>query len=346
MGNTGTVELALTKTISHTEKNKAMLLLIAAVIVGLMILAWSSDKFVDGATALAHITGISPLIVGIVIIGFGTSAPEMLVSVTAALNGTPGLALGNAVGSNIANIALILGITALLIALPLQSSIVRREIPLLLLAGLFSFWLMQDGQLTRNDAVLLLGLLAVMLGWMIFAARGQTAKNESFLEEVEQEKDADMDLRQAVFWTLTGLVLLVISSKILVWGASGIASALGISDLIIGLTIVALGTSLPELAASLASARRGVADLAVGNIIGSNLFNNLGVIGLAALVTPFATPADALTRDLPLMLGLTLFLIIFAFTPPKRNMITRWEGLLLLAAFIAYQALLYYQSTA
>lgn len=322
-----------------------MLLLTAAVIAGLLMLAWSSDKFVDGATALAHITGISPLIVGIVIIGFGTSAPEMLVSITAAMNGTPGLALGNAVGSNIANIALILGITAMLVALPLQSSIVKREIPLLLLAGLFSFWLMQDGQLTRIDAVLLLGLLATLLAWMIFAARGQTPATETFLEDVEQEKDAGLNLRQALFWTLTGLVLLVVSSRLLVWGASGIASALGISDLVIGLTIVALGTSLPELAASIASARRGVADLAVGNIIGSNLFNNLGVIGLAALVTPFATPADALVRDLPLMLALTLFLIIFAFTPPIRNMITRWEGLLLLSAFIAYQTLIYYQSS-
>lgn len=321
-----------------------MLLLTVAVIVGLLLLAWSSDKFVDGASALAHITGISPLIIGIVIIGFGTSAPEMLVSVTAAMNGTPGLALGNAIGSNIANIALILGVTSLLVVLPLQSSIVKREIPLLLLAGLFSYWLMHDGHLSRIDAVLLLGMLASMLGWMIFAARGQTAKDESFLEEVEQEQANSLDLRHAIFWTLTGLVLLVLSSKLLVWGASGIASTMGVSDLVIGLTIVAIGTSLPELAASIASARRGVADLAVGNIIGSNLFNNLGVIGLAALVMPFATPDEALTRDMLLMLGLTLALIVFAFTPPKRNMITRWEGLLLLGIFIAYQALLYYQS--
>lgn len=322
-----------------------MLLLTVAVISGLLLLAWSSDKFVDGASALAHITGLSPLIIGIVIIGFGTSAPEMLVSVTAAMNGTPGLALGNAIGSNIANIALILGVTSLLVILPLQSSIVKREIPLLLLAGLFSYWLMRDGYLSRLDAILLLTMLVGMLGWMMFAARGQTAKDERFLEDVEQEQANSLTLRHALFWTLTGLILLVLSSKLLVWGASGIASTLGVSDLVIGLTIVALGTSLPELAAAIASARRGVADLAVGNIIGSNLFNNLGVIGLAALVTPFAAPSEALMRDLPLMLGLTLLLIIFAFTPPRRNMITRWEGWLLLSVFIAYQAFLYYQST-
>ena len=322
-----------------------MLLLTVAVISGLLLLAWSSDKFVDGASALAHITGLSPLIIGIVIIGFGTSAPEMLVSVTAAMNGTPGLALGNAIGSNIANIALILGVTSLLVILPLQSGIVKREIPLLLLAGLFSYWLMRDGYLSRMDATLLLTMLVSMLGWMIFAARGQTAKDERFLEDVEQEQANSLTLRHALFWTLTGLILLVLSSKLLVWGASGIASTLGVSDLVIGLTIVALGTSLPELAAAIASARRGVADLAVGNIIGSNLFNNLGVIGLAALVTPFAAPSEALMRDLPLMLGLTLLLIIFAFTPPRRNIITRWEGLLLLSVFIAYQAFLYYQSS-
>lgn len=322
-----------------------MLLLTVAVISGLLLLAWSSDKFVDGASALAHITGLSPLIIGIVIIGFGTSAPEMLVSVTAAMNGTPGLALGNAIGSNIANIALILGVTSLLVILPLQSSIVKREIPLLLLAGLFSYWLMRDEHLSRMDAILLLTMLVGMLGWMMFAARGETAKDERFLEDVKQEQANSLDLRHALFWTLTGLILLVLSSKLLVWGASGIASTLGVSDLIIGLTIVALGTSLPELAAAIASARRGVADLAVGNIIGSNLFNNLGVIGIAALVKPFATPSEALMRDLPLMLGLTLLLIIFAFTPPRRNMITRWEGLLLLSVFIVYQAFLYYQST-
>lgn len=320
-----------------------MLLFIAAVLVGLLILAWSSDKFVDGASSLARITGIPPLVIGMVIIGFGTSAPEMLVSISAALNGTPGMALGNAIGSNIANIALILGITAMIVALPVQSSIVRREIPLILLAGIFSWWLIRDGDITQLDGFILIALLFVLLGWMTYAARKQ--HHGQFANEVRQETDSlGLSKRQAIIWTLLGLILLVASSRLLVWGATGIASAFGVSDLVIGLTIVAIGTSLPELAASITSARKGEVSLAVGNIIGSNLFNNLGVMGLAAIIAPFTPPADVLARDLPIMLVLTLLIVLFAFTPPGRNILSRWEAIVLLTIFIAYQALLYYQT--
>ncbi len=320
-----------------------MLLFIAAVVLGLGILAWSSDKFVDGASALARITGIPSLIIGVVIIGFGTSAPEMLVSVSAALNGTPGMALGNAIGSNIANIALILGITALLVALPVQSTIVKREVPLVMLAGIFSLWLIIDGDISRVDGVLLIIMLFVLLGWMAYAAKQQ--HDPAFESEVTSMTEGEpLSCKQAWFWTLTGLVLLVISSRLLVWGATGIAVEFGVSDLVIGLTIVAIGTSLPELAASLSSARKGEVNLAVGNIIGSNLFNNLGVMGLAALIAPFPTPEVVLTRDMPIMLILTVLIVVFTFTPPKRNMISRWEAAVLLTLFIGYQLLLYYQS--
>lgn len=320
-----------------------MLLFIAAVVLGLGILAWSSDKFVDGASALARITGIPSLIIGVVIIGFGTSAPEMLVSVSAALNGTPGMALGNAIGSNIANIALILGITALLVALPVQSTIVKREVPLVMLAGIFSLWLIIDGDISRVDGMLLIIVLFVLLGWMAYAAKQQ--HDPAFESEVTSMTEGEpLSCKQAWFWTLTGLVLLVISSRLLVWGATGIAVEFGVSDLVIGLTIVAIGTSLPELAASLSSARKGEVNLAVGNIIGSNLFNNLGVMGLAALIAPFPTPEVVLIRDMPIMLILTALIVVFTFTPPKRNMISRWEAAVLLTLFIGYQLLLYYQS--
>ncbi|MEZ5535843.1 MAG: calcium/sodium antiporter [Thiolinea sp.] len=320
-----------------------MLLFIIAIVVGLAILAWSSDKFVDGASGLARITGIPPLIIGVVIIGFGTSAPEMLVSVSAALNNTPGMALGNAIGSNIANIALILGITAMLVALPVQSTIVKREVPLVMLAGIFSLWLIVDGYISRLDGVLLIILLFVLLGWMAHAAKQE--RDTAFESEVNSVTgEEQLTYKQAWFWTLTGLILLVISSKILVWGATGIAVEFGVSDLVIGLTIVAIGTSLPELAASLASARKGEVNLAVGNIIGSNLFNNLGVMGLAAVIAPFATPEEVITRDMPIMLILTVLIVVFTFTPPKRNIISRWEATVLLTIFIGYQLLLYFQS--
>ena len=320
-----------------------MLLFLAAVLVGLIILAWSADKFVDGASSLARLTGIPPLVIGMVIIGFGTSAPEMLVSISAAINGTPGMALGNAIGSNIANIALILGVTAMIVALPVQSSIVRREIPLILMAGIFSWWLIRDGEITQLDGFILIALLFLMLGWMTYAARKQ--HHGQFANEVRQETDGlGLSKKQSLLWTGLGLVLLVASSQLLVWGATGIASAFGVSDLVIGLTIVAIGTSLPELAASVTSARTGEVSLAVGNIIGSNLFNNLGVMGLAAIIAPFAPPADVLARDLPIMLVLTLLVVLFAFTPPGRNILSRWEAIVLLTIFVAYQSLLYYQA--
>lgn len=323
-----------------------MLLFTLAILTGLALLAWSADRFVLGAASLARLTGISPLTVGMVVVGFGTSAPEILVSVIAALNGTPGMALGNAVGSNITNIALILGITALLVPLAVHSRIVKRELPIVLGVGIFSWLLLRDGDASRLDGAILLSLLAALLTWLVY-----NTKKSYFLEPLTaeitgevQEIQADLPMNRAIFWTVAGLLLLVASSRLLVWGASGIATAFGISDLVIGLTIVAIGTSLPELAASIASARKGEADLAVGNIVGSNLFNNLAVIGLPAIIHPLATPIELLHRDLPIMIGLTLMLIMFNFTPPKNNVIARPEGMILLAAFIGYQILLYLQS--
>ncbi|HPQ94503.1 MAG: calcium/sodium antiporter [Thiothrix sp.] len=319
------------------------MLLLLAVLGGLILLAWSSDKFVDGAVNLAGLTGIPPLVVGMVVIGFGTSAPELVVSASAALNGTPAMALGNAIGSNITNIALILGVTGLIAALPLESSIIRREIPVLLLVGAGSGLLLLDDYLSFLDGLLLMAALLVLLLWMLRMAR---QGNDPALQAETARQEVAMSMQHSLFWTVTGLLLLVVAARLVVWGASGIAAYFGVSDLVIGLTIVAIGTSLPELAASISSARRGETGMAVGNIIGSNLFNNLGVMGLAALIRPFAPPPEVISRDLPIMMGLTLLLLLFAFTPPRRNILTRWEASVLLLVFVAYQLLLYYQSQA
>jgi len=319
------------------------MLLLLAVLGKLILLAWSSDKFVDGAVSLARLTGIPPLVIGMVVIGFGTSAPELVVSVSAALNGTPAMALGNAIGSNITNIALILGVTGLIATLPLTSDIIRREIPVLLLVGAGSGLLLLDDYLSFMDGLLLMAALLILLLWMLRTAqRG----GDPVLQEEAGNDTATLSLQQSLFWSITGLILLVVAARLVVWGASGIAGYFGVSDLVIGLTIVAIGTSLPELAASVSSARRGETSMAVGNIIGSNLFNNLGVMGLAALIKPFAPPPDVISRDLPIMMGLTLLLLVFAFTPPRRNVLTRWEAAVLLLAFVAYQLLLYFQSQA
>ncbi len=319
-----------------------MLLFILALIVGLALLTWSSEQFVSGSVNLARITGLSPLVIGMVVMGFGTSAPELLVSANAALNGSPGLALGNAIGSNIANIALILGTTALLVSLDVNATLTRMEIPALFFAAILSWLFMADGFSSHLDGFLLLLTLCFILFWFLRCAKAASTTHLAIAE------DAPVDMRKsiAIFWTLTGLLLLIVGSRLLVWGSSGIASLLGVSDLVIGLTIVAIGTSLPELAASLVSVRKGQAEMAIGNIIGSCLFNNLAVVGLAVLLHPLSTPTELLSRDMPIMLGLYVLLVIFLFTPPQRYSISRWEGGLLLLIFIVYQWLLYHSQTA
>ena len=233
-----------------------MTLFILAILVGFVLLIWSADRFVDGAAVSAKYAGIPSLLIGMIVVGFGTSAPEMLVSAIAAADGSPELALGNALGSNIVNIGLILGITALIAPIAVHSNIVKKELPLLLVVSVLFALLIVDGGLSRFDAgVLLLGFFSFM-GWSIYS--GLKSKNDSLATDVEQELNVQtMSLKAAIVWLVVGLVVLIISSRLLVWGAVSIAEIMGISDLIIGLTIVALGTSLPELAASIAAARKG-----------------------------------------------------------------------------------------
>lgn len=318
-----------------------MLLAFGAIILGLVVLIWSADKFVDGAAATARYAGMPPLLIGMLIVGFGTSAPEMVVSAFAAIEGNPGIAIGNAYGSNIANIGVILGLTALIAAIPVHSSIVRRELPILVGVTLFSGWQIMDGELTRLDAALMLGVFALLVGWTIYTSL--RSRSDALSRELtEQLSETSMTYRQALFWLLAGLVLLIISSRILVWGAVSIAQALGVSDLVIGLTIVALGTSLPELASSIAAIRKGEHDIALGNVVGSNLFNTLLVVGIASSIAPIKILPEMLTRDWPVMMAMTgaLFLMAFGFRGQAR--IHRVEGGVFLTAYLAYTAYLIY----
>ena len=298
---------------------------------GLILLVWSADKFVSGASQTARYLGMSPLLIGMVIVGFGTSAPEMLVSASSALNGASGIALGNAYGSNIANIALILGLTALLHPIQVAKTVVWRELPILLGVTALSAYFMMDAIVSRVEAVILLVLFAIYMIWSLW--RGKTENTV----EVEESQAETMSRKQAFFWLVVGLLILMVSARLLVIGAVEIAKSLGISDLVIGLTIVAVGTSLPELASSLVAARRGESDLALGNIVGSNLFNSLAVVGIAGAIQPMQVESAIFSRDMLAMSGLTLLLWIFSWKiGKKRREINRLEGGLFLACFVGY----------
>lgn len=320
-----------------------MILAIIAVLIGLGLLIWSADRFVAGAAATARQLGISTLVIGITIIGFGTSAPEILISIFASIDNTPDLAIGNALGSNIANIALILGVTALLVPLPIASKLLKKEFPILLAATAFVAYCLMDAKLSFTEGVLLLVILAGTLIYFIKSSKQDDVLKQEFGDEIPQ----DMALNRAIIWLIIGLVALVLSSKLLVWGAVNIAAMLGVPDLIIGLTIVALGTSLPELAAAIASAKKGEPDLAIGNVIGSNLFNSLAVIAIPGLLSDFTIAPIALSRDLPVMVGMTILLYLMVKLPTARNsIISRSKGLFLLSAFVGYQIVLYVQTIA
>jgi cation:H+ antiporter len=315
------------------------MLAIAAVIIGIVLLVFSADKFVDGAAAAAKRAGLPPLLIGMLVIGFGSSMPEMVISGLSASQGNSGLALGNAFGSNITNIALILGLTAAISPIRVESSILRRELPLLAFVTLTAAALLYvDGALSRTDGWLLIGLFVVIMAWSIHA--GVNNKTDHLAVMVEQELQAPMSMARAITYVVFGLILLVISSQILVWGGVEIARALGISDLIIGLTVVAVGTSLPELAASIAAVRKNEHDLALGNIIGSNLFNTSIVIGITGTIGPTILEPGILSRDLPVLGILTaaLFLMGYAFRERTAGIISRLEGVLLLIAYLIYNA--------
>ncbi len=310
---------------------------IAALIVGLLLLIWSADRFVEGASATARHFAVPPLLVGMVIVGFGTSAPELVVSALAASQGNPSLALGNAWGSNIVNMGLILGVTALIAPIQVRSQVLRKELPLLIGVTALSALLAWDLGLSRWDAIALLAAFALLMGWSIREA--MTHGDDALAQETDAELQAHaMPLPRALLWLVLGLLVLVGASRLLVWGAVDIAQGLGVSDLVIGLTVVAVGTSLPELASCVAAARKGEDDIALGNVLGSGLFNTLAVVGLAGVIAPMDLEPAALTRDLPVMAGLTLLLYQMGRGWRRPGRINRWEGGGLLAVYVVYTA--------
>ncbi|MFZ5841814.1 MAG: calcium/sodium antiporter [Pseudomonadota bacterium] len=312
---------------------------VLALLSGLGLLVWSADRFVDGAAATARHFGMPSLLIGMVIVGFGTSAPELVVSALASSSGNPGIALGNAYGSNITNIALILGLTAVISPIAVHSQVVRKEMPVLLAVTVLAAWQLWDGELSRLDAVVLLLVFAVLLAFSIY--EGLAVKGDALGAETAEELAAHpMPLKRAVCWLVIGLLLLIASSRLLVWGAVEIALALGVSDLIIGLTVVAIGTSLPELASSIIAVRKNEHDIAFGNVIGSNMFNTLAVVGLAGAIAPMSVGPEVFYRDLMVMAGLTLALLLFCYGFRGPGRLNRLEGSLLLLTFAAYTSYL------
>lgn len=318
-------------------------LFIFAILVGFTVLIWGADRFVEGASSIATNLGVSPLLVGLTIVAFGTSAPEMLVSALAAYDGVPSLGVGNALGSNITNIGLVLGVTILITPITVNSDILRREFPVLFIVMAISLYLLWDLKLSHIDGLILFcGFILTLFGMAYLALHGN--QKDTLTKEFEQEvSEHTMPISQAFFYFIIGLVALLIGSKSLVWGGTGVAQLLGVSELIIGLTIVAIGTSLPELAASVISALKNKHDIAIGNVLGSNMFNLLAVLAMPGLIRPSEIDPMVLLRDFPFMIALTLALFFFALRSQRK--IGRFSGALMLFTYIGYNALLAYQST-
>ena len=313
-----------------------MTLSICALVAGLALLVWSADRFVEGAAAVARHFNVPSLLIGMGIVGFGTSAPEMVVSAIASWQGNPGIALGNSYGSNITNIALILGLTAVFSPIVVHSRVLHKELPVLLVVTGFALFLMSDNELSRLDGWLHILVFSVLIGWSIL--QGLRVRRDALGEDIESELiEHHMPLGRAFIWLTVGLVLLIASSRLLVWGAVNIAHFFGVSDLIIGLTVIAVGTSLPELASSIIAIRKNEHDIALGNVIGSNLFNTLAVIGIVGTIHPLEFEAAIFKRDMLVMALLTVCLFLFCFGfGGAQGRISRLEGLLLLAAYIGY----------
>jgi cation:H+ antiporter len=316
---------------------------IIQLVAGFLLLVWGADRLVAGASAFARNLGVSPLVIGLTIIGFGTSAPELVVSAVATLKGNAGLAVGNAIGSNIANMGLVLGITAMIYPLRLESTALKREYPMLLLIMLVCFLMALDGTYSHFEGwTLIISLLLVVI-WIIHIGLHRPL-SDPLAEEFDAEIPRDVPTKVAIFWLTVGLIVLPVSSIFLVDGAVTIARYLGVTDTVIGLTIVALGTSLPELATAVTAALHREDDLAIGNIIGSNIFNLLGVLGIAAVLQPVELFPIILARDFPAMFLITgaLFLMASDFRGPGR--IGRRSGGVLLAMFVGYITLVWMSS--
>lgn len=304
---------------------------------GLVLLVWGADRFVHGAAASARNMGIAPLLIGLTVVAFATSAPEILVSVVASLRGEPTLAIGNAIGSNIVNIGLVLGVTALIRPIKLESATLRREMPALLAVSLLTVSLFLDTHLSRIDGIVMLTGLVIVMIWLARLGR-RSAANDPIKRDYEAEIPTNVSMKMAITWTVVGLVTLLIGAEWLVTGAIGIAQNLGVSEVVIGITIVALGTSLPELTVSIVSALKGEYGLAIGNIVGSNIFNLLAVIGIAATIQPAALAPSVLSLHIFVMVAFTLVLFAMTYDYDGKAKLSRMEGIALLIAYVAYES--------
>jgi K+-dependent Na+/Ca+ exchanger related-protein len=320
-----------------------LVLVIAAILIGLAGLVWSADRFVAGAASLAKSFGVAPLIIGLTIVSFGTSAPEIMVAISASLKGTGALGVGNAIGSNIANIGLVLGVTTLVAAIPVQNHILRHEIPVLLGVTLVSGYFLLDATLTFAEGLILVGCLVPAILYLVKVKQREL----SVTEIAEEEEIQEMPRSRAILWFVIGLSLLMVSSELLVWGSKSAAEMAGVSPLIIGLTVVAVGTSLPELAASMMSAVRGHHDIALGNIVGSNMFNLMAVMSVPGIIATTAMEPQVFSRDYLAMLGLTVLLALLVAKTLWLNRKTgnaklgAVTGIILLCSYVAYYAVLF-----
>lgn len=320
-----------------------------AILLGFIGLIWSADRFVAGAASIARSFGVAPLIIGLTIVSFGTSAPEIMVSISASLQGAGDLAVGNAIGSNIANIGLVLGATTLVSSIPVQSHIMRHELPILLIVTLASGYCLYDAELNLAEGLLLLAGIIPVIVYLIRIKQSELTP----LEIAEEEQIVqDMPRKIAITWFVVGLLALMISSEVLVWGAKSAAQMAGVSPLVIGLTVIAVGTSLPELAASMMSALKGHHDIALGNIVGSNMFNLMAVMSIPGVISGTTMEAEAFNRDYVVMLGLTLLLTLLigkTLWSAKRKATTakldKFAGTILLTAYIGYYVVLFNTAT-
>ncbi|WP_217875676.1 calcium/sodium antiporter [Pseudoalteromonas shioyasakiensis] len=312
-------------------------------IIGFAALVWSADRFVYGAAALAKNMGIPTLIIGLTVVAMGSSAPEMMVSASAALADKTDTAVGNAVGSNITNILLVLGVTALLRPLSVSSMTLKREMPLVLLISVAAWYVFSDNYFSFAEGIALMIAFAVFIGGLVIVSLRAKNQDDPFVSEACEDVPNDVSTKSAVFWLVIGMILLPVSSHFLVESAVDIAKYFGLSDLVIGLTIIAIGTSLPELAACIAGVLKNEDDLALGNIVGSNIFNLLAVLPLAGIINPSIIDPSAANRDALIMIAATIVLIAMSLNFKGARRINRVEGGFLLVAFIAYQGYIFSQ---